>query len=320
MRFAAIDVGTNTTRLLVAEAEGRSYRDLDRRLLFTRLGEGVDAGARIKPEAMKRTLEAIAEYCSVCGEFGVQQISIAGTSALRDAANREAFLKAAEKLVGVPARALSGDEEAWLSFWGATADLIDGPCLVCDIGGGSTEFILGVPRSDTLLRTSLDLGSVRLTERFLHSDPPATEEMLLMESAIDEALEVVDHVIPGSSGARLVGLGGTVTTVAAIHLGIEHYRPEIIHLAELSSGEVNEIYHSLAGMTVEQRMSLPNLPQGRADVIVAGASILSRTMARWSLDGVLVSEKDILDGLVLQMIQAQGPGPMPGPDDERSIG
>jgi exopolyphosphatase/guanosine-5'-triphosphate,3'-diphosphate pyrophosphatase len=157
MRVAAIDVGTNTTRLLVAEAHGPGYRELDRRLSYTRIGEGVDAQGRIQPEAMKRTLGAIAEFCSICGEFGVQQISIAGTSAVRDAVNRESFLQAAERLAGAPARALSGEEEARLSFTGATAELIEELCLVCDIGGGSTELILGAPHSDAILRTSLDM-------------------------------------------------------------------------------------------------------------------------------------------------------------------
>ncbi len=308
MRVAAIDVGTNTTRLLVAEAHGGTYRELDRRLSYTRLGEGVDAQSRIQPEAMKRTLGAIAEFCSVCGEFGVQQISIAGTSAVRDASNRESFLQAAEQLAGVPAKALSGEEEAQLSFMGATAELVDGLRLVCDIGGGSTEFILGEPHSEELLRTSLNVGSVRLTERFLKSDPPATEEMLMLEAAIDAALEDVDHAIGEIAEARLVGLGGTVTTLAAINLEIERYQPELIHLAELDGGEVTRIYHLLAGMSVEERSTLPCLPKGRADVIVAGASILSRVMARWSFPAVLVSERDILEGLVLQMVHLQKPG------------
>ncbi len=302
MRIAAIDVGTNTTRLLVAEGNGSSYRDLDRRLAFTRLGEGVDSSGRLTAAAIKRTLSAIAEYCSICGEFGVQQMKIAGTSAVRDAANRETFLSAVEELSGAPAVALSGEDEARLSFWGATADLAPDRYLVCDIGGGSTEFVLGVPGAAELRRVSLDLGSVRLTERFLKSDPPGIEEIILLEAAIDEALTTADAVMGDVGDARLVGLGGTITTLAAIHLGLEVYKPEVTHGALLTARAVNEMYQRLARTPLDARASLPMLPKGRADVIVAGGSILSRTMAHWGLEEVRVSEKDILDGLVLEML------------------
>jgi exopolyphosphatase/guanosine-5'-triphosphate,3'-diphosphate pyrophosphatase len=312
MRVAAIDVGTNTTRLLIAEAQGTGYRELDRRLTFTRLGEGVDSGKVIQPVAMKRTLAAIAEFCSLCGEFGVEKVQVAGTSAVRDAQNSSDFLKAAGKLSGSPAVALTGDQEARLSFWGATGDLEASRCLVCDIGGGSTEFVLGTPSAEIAGRISLDIGSVRLTERYLVSDPPATEEILFMEAAIDELLARADAQIQNGSEAVFVGLGGTVTTLAAIHLGLDRYEPESVDRTSLRRESLDALYRNLARMTLAERSRIPVLPEGRADVIVAGAAILSRIMARWSFDQVVVSEKDILDGLVLQMMGRLDDQGMPG--------
>jgi exopolyphosphatase/guanosine-5'-triphosphate,3'-diphosphate pyrophosphatase len=302
MRLAAIDVGTNTTRLLIAEALGSGYRELDRRLTFTRLGEGVDSGKVIRPEAMKRTLAAIAEFCSLCGEFGVERVKVAGTSAVRDAGNSAEFLEAAATLSGSPAVALTGEEEARLSFWGATADLAAPRCLVCDIGGGSTELVLGKPAREIAGRVSVDLGSVRLTERFLVSDPPATEEILLMEAAIDDLLATIDDRIPGASGAMFLGLGGTVTTLAAIYLGLDRYVADTVDQTTLRRDSLDALYRNLARMNLAERSRIPVLPEGRADVRVAGAGILSRILARWSFAEVVVSEKDILDGLILQML------------------
>lgn len=312
MRLAAIDVGTNTTRLLIAEAQGTTYRELERRLTFTRLGEGVDTKKVIAPVAMKRTLAAIAEFCSVCGEFGVEKLTVAGTSAVRDARNSGDFLKAAEKLAGAPAVALSGDQEARLSFWGATGDLLAGECLVCDIGGGSTEFVMGIPSSNIAGRISLDMGSVRLSERYCVSDPPATEEILTMEAAIDDMLGSVDEQIPGAQGALFVGLGGTVTTLAAISRGLDRYLPELVARSSLRRQSLDALYRNLARMTLAERFRIPLLPKGRADVIVAGAAILSRILAHWSFDEAVVSEKDILDGLLLQMMGRLDEEGLPG--------
>lgn len=302
LRVAAVDVGTNTTRLLVAEAAPGGYRDLDRRLLFTRLGQGVDARGEIAPEAIERTLRALAEFCAVSGEFGVERLRVAGTSALRDAANREAFLRGAARLAGVEPEVLSGDDEARLSFLGATRELGPGRYLVCDIGGGSTEFVLGDSNGQVAGRISLDIGSVRLTERHLASDPAATEEVLLMEGAIDAALEAADGAVPGAGEATFVGVAGTVTSLAAMRLGLDRYDPSRTHHLRLRRTEVDDLYRRLAGMALEERRRIPGLDPGRADVIVAGASILSRAMARWEFGRVVVSEKDILDGLVLEML------------------
>lgn len=197
---------------------------------------------------------------------------------------------------------LTGDQEARLSFWGATDDLSASNCLVCDIGGGSTEFVLGTPSSEIAGRISVDIGSVRLTERYCVSDPPATEEILTMESAIDEKLEQVDSQVPVGSEAVLVGLGGTVTTLAAIYLGRDRYVPELVDRTTLGRESLDALYRNLARMTVAERSRIPLLPEGRADVIVAGAAILSRILARWSFSEVVVSNKDILDGLLLQMM------------------
>lgn len=302
MRLAAIDVGTNTTRLLVVENTAEGHRDLDRRLLFTRLGGGVDAEETISAEAIRRTLGAVAEFCAVCGDFGVGQLRIAGTSALRDASNREEFLRGVRELAGVEPEVLSGGEEARLSFLGVTSDLPPGRWLVCDIGGGSTEFVLGTSGDEPEVRLSLDVGSVRLTERFLRSDPLAAEELLLMEAAVDDALEKAARDLSGAGGARLVGVAGTVTSLAAVHLGLRAYDPARTHHLRLSRSSVDLLYHRLASMSLDERLEIPSLPEGRADVIVAGASILVRAMEKWSFEEVTVSEEDILDGLVLEML------------------
>ena len=302
MRVAAIDVGTNTTRLIVAEVTAGGYRDLDRKLTFTRLGEGVGSSRQLKPEAIERTLKSVAEYLALAGELGATRIRIAGTSALRDAGNRDEFMAGAEKLAGSTAEILVGEEEARLSFLGATFGMASGRYLVCDIGGGSTEFVLG-GGSGVSAQISLDIGAVRLTERYLVADPPATEEMLLMEAAIDDELDVAVERIGEDPSASFVGVAGTVTTMAAIHLGLESYDSARTHHLVLTKKAIDDLYHMLASMGLQRRRSIRAMPSGRADVIVAGASILSRAMRRWNLEQVTVSERDILDGLVIDLIQ-----------------
>ncbi|MGI8427100.1 MAG: exopolyphosphatase [Actinomycetota bacterium] len=304
MRVAAIDVGTNTTRLLVAEhkSPGNRYRDLDRRLRFTRLGEGVDAAGRLQFVAMKRTLAAVAEFLAVCGEFGVEKVRVAGTSALRDARNSDEFLSGVAKLAAVKPEILGGEEEARLSFSGATAALPDGVYVVCDIGGGSTELVGGSKGpAGEFKAISVNLGAVRLTERFLLSDPAAPEEMVSMEAAIESGLAEADSVMPPDQ-AQLVGLAGSVTTLAAMYLGLESYDPEQTHEMVLPRAAVDSLYLDLARRTSKERSSIPGLIEGRADIIVAGTSILAKVMSRWSFDQLIVSERDILDGLVLEII------------------
>lgn len=303
MRCACVDIGTNTTRLLVAEGSANGYRQIDRRLSFTRLGHGVDEGGVLRPDAIERTVRVVGEYCALAGEFGVTSLRIAATSAVRDARNAQEFVDAAGKVSGVKVEVLSGDEEGTLSFLGATQELEPQLCVVCDIGGGSTEFVLGVPGSAPTGRVSVNIGSVRLTERFLRTDPPATEELILMEAFIDETLGEVEATLAQIKAARLVGVAGTVTALAAIHLGLEDYDPSVTHLARLTQGALDSTYFHLAQLTTAQRERYPALPQGRADVIVAGASILSRTMRMWTFADLVVSEKDILDGLVIETLR-----------------
>jgi exopolyphosphatase/guanosine-5'-triphosphate,3'-diphosphate pyrophosphatase len=312
MRLAAIDVGTNTTRLLVAQTAPGGYRELDRRLIFTRLGEGLDATGGIGQQALNRTLQAVAEFCAVAGEFGVERIRLAATSPVREARNREDFLAAAHRLAGVEPEVLEGGKEAFLSFKGATYELGAGRYLVCDIGGGSTELLLGAsgkPEEEAEGFASLDIGSVRLTERFLGSDPPDQEEITAMEAGIDDALLATDAKLPGAASARLVGVAGTVTSLAALGLGLKKYDPAQTHLLSLGLDDVRRLYSVLAGMRLEDRKQLPSLPEGRADVIVAGAAILSRVMEKWAFQELTVSEKDILDGLVMEMLQEGSASP-----------
>lgn len=307
MRVAAIDVGTNTTRLLVAETArtyGR-YHDLSRRLMFTRLGQGVDSAGKINEEAMKRTLDAIGAYAAECGEFGVERLRLGTTSAVRDASNRDEFLGAAKRLAGVEPEVLEGSKEAELSFEGAVSDLEPGKYLVCDIGGGSTEFFLGSTLQGDGMKSggiSLDIGSVRLTERVISHDPPTGDELERLAEEVKTALDKARRAIPDVSSAKLVGVAGTVTTLASLHLGLLDYDPSKTHHLRLAASDVRELYSKLSRMTIKSRRELKAMPAGRADVIVAGAAIFELVMSAWSFDQAIVSERDILDGLVLGLL------------------
>lgn len=306
MRVAAIDVGTNTTRLLIAETTSspERYRDLDRQLRFTRLGQGVDADRKIKAEAIRRTLDAISAYCAICGEVGVERIRLAATSAMRDASNRDDFVGPARELAGVEPEIIDGEVEAALSFRGAVDDLDPGSYAVCDIGGGSTELITGssLDSSGAPMGISLDIGSVRLTERLLPSDPPTSEELGALASEVTNALADADGIIAKAEPSKFVGVAGTVTSLAALQLGLKVYDPARTHHFRLSRIAAESLYTRLSQLTTRAREKLPAMPKGRADVIVAGSCILLTMMERWSFDEVIVSERDILDGLVLEMI------------------
>ncbi len=230
-RVAAIDIGTNSVRLLVAEVDGATPRDakvvaVDRRMRITRLGQGVDGSGALAPEAMERTTAVLREYRDALAEHGVTEVRATATSAARDASNRDEFFTAAHDALGVSPELLSGEEEAALSFLGATADLdAPAPYLVVDIGGGSTEFVLGTDEPVGLV--SLDMGCVRITEQFIYSDPPAPEELSNAVAVVRDLVADVPRVIPGApDAATLVGLAGTVTTVAAVELGHPRVRPE----------------------------------------------------------------------------------------------
>jgi len=306
-RVAAVDIGTNSVRLLVADVDGTSPRDakivpLDRRMRITRLGQGVDRSRALAPEAIARTTAVLREYHDVLAEFGITQVRATATSAARDATNRAEFFTAATDALGVTPELLSGEEEAALSFLGATADLdAPAPYLVVDIGGGSTEFVLGTDAPVGLV--SLDLGCVRITEQFIHSDPPAPEELSNAVAVVRDLVAEVPRAIPGALDAvTLVGLAGTVTTVAAVEQGLPEYDPEKIHHFRLTREAAEDVFRTLATESAEQRKHNPGLEPGRVDVIVGGAAVLVGIFRVLGFDDMLVSEADILDGLVRSQV------------------
>ncbi|MGI8983278.1 MAG: exopolyphosphatase [Acidimicrobiales bacterium] len=297
---AGIDCGTNSTRLLVADGSGQAMARLMR---ITRLGQSVDATGRLSEEAIARTVAVLAEYRQVLDHHGVEQVRMTATSAARDAANRDEFFAAATAAVGVTPELLGGDEEARLSFLGAASELDDedGPFLVVDIGGGSTEFAVGAGvEPDGVLST--DIGCVRITEKFLHSDPPAPEELSQAFDVVRGHLDDVARVIPSAAEARrFVGLAGTVTTMAAIELGLATYDRDRVHHFVLTRAAAEDVFRTLATESRRQRAHNPGLEEARADVIVGGAIIVTAIMRYFGLSECLVSEADILDGLVLSL-------------------
>jgi exopolyphosphatase/guanosine-5'-triphosphate,3'-diphosphate pyrophosphatase len=311
-RVGAIDCGTNSIRLLIADVDqsSESLTDLVRRMEIVRLGHGVDKTGVIAPEAMSRTVARAHEYAAQCSALGVERVRFVATSASRDARNAQEFVvgvRDAFAAFGVAPEVVTGHEEASLSFRGATGDLrsagIPGPYLVVDLGGGSTEFVRGTV--DVEQARSVDVGCVRLTERHLRSDPPTPGEIADaiedIEAAIDQAAEVVDfHGI-----STLVGLAGSVTTITAHALGLTKYDPERIHLSQLPAAQIIDACTSLVSMTRAQRVALPFMHEGRADVIGAGAlvwrTIVQRLQREADITRVVTSEHDILDGIALSI-------------------
>jgi exopolyphosphatase/guanosine-5'-triphosphate,3'-diphosphate pyrophosphatase len=298
--LAGIDCGTNSTRLLVADETGRT---VERLMRITRLGQGVDATGRLAEEAIARTVAVLEEYRQVLDQHGVERVRMTATSAARDASNRDAFFSAATTAVGATPELLGGDEEARLSFLGATSDLDadDGPFLVVDIGGGSTEFAVGSSgEPDGVLST--DIGCVRVTEKFLHSDPPAPEELSQAFDVVRGHLDDVARVIPSVAEVRrFVGLAGTVTTMAAVELGLADYDRDRIHHFVLTRAAAEDVFRTMATESRRQRVHNPGLEEARADVIVGGAIIVTAIMRYFDFAECLVSEADILDGLVLSL-------------------
>lgn len=295
---AAVDCGTNSTRLLVAGPDGSS---LDRRMRITRLGQGVDATGVLATEAIERTIAVLREFRAVMDEHGVGRVRMTATSAARDAANRGDFFAAAEAVIGTRPELLPGDDEARLSFRGAVSelDLAQGPFLVADIGGGSTEFAVGTTEAEGVV--SVDIGCVRLSEKFLHHDPPTAVELSQALSVVHDYLDDVARDLPASTEAkRLVGLAGTVTTVAAVELGLPYERDRIHHF-ELTRDAAEDVFRTLATEKCADRIHNPGLEEARADVIVGGAAILVSIMRYFEHPTCLVSEADILDGLVLSL-------------------
>ncbi|MFD3521450.1 exopolyphosphatase [Streptomyces sp. NPDC058653] len=301
-RVAAVDCGTNSIRLLVADADPATGElvDLDRRMTIVRLGQDVDRTGRLAPEALERTFAACREYARIIEGHGVDRVRFVATSASRDAENRDDFVRGVLGILGVEPEVITGDQEAEYSFTGATKELtgrtdLAEPYLVVDIGGGSTEFVVGTDR--VTAARSVDIGCVRMTERHRPGSPAAPGEITAIRGDIDAALGTVGKSVPLGDARTLVGLAGSVTTVAAIALGLPAYDSAAIHHSRIPFERVREITGMLLSATHEERAAIPVMHPGRVDVIAAGALILLTIMERTGADEVVVSEHDILDGI-----------------------
>jgi exopolyphosphatase / guanosine-5'-triphosphate,3'-diphosphate pyrophosphatase len=311
-RVAAIDCGTNSIRLLIADVPPTgAHRDVLRRLEIVRLGEGVDATGRLAPAAIERTRRVLAEYAAEARARGATAVRMVATSATRDAANRADFEEMVLATLGTRPDVVTGREEAELSFLGATASLDAAaaahgappprpPFLVVDIGGGSTEFVLGDAAGVRAAR-SVDVGCVRLTERHLHGDPPSPEEIERTEADLRAALDAVREEVPVAEAATLVGLAGSVTTVAALALKLPEYDGATIHGSRITAADVRRVTADLLAATRARRAAEPVMHPGRVDVIGAGALVLRVIMDELGFDEVVVSEHDILDGIALRL-------------------
>ncbi|WP_411106888.1 exopolyphosphatase [Streptomyces sp. cmx-4-9] len=308
-RVAGIDCGTNSIRLLVADCDPATGElvELDRRMTVVRLGQDVDRTGRLAPEALERTFAACRAYAEVIKELGAERIRFVATSASRDAENRDEFVRGVLDILGVEPEVISGDQEAAFSFTGATreltgADHLDKPFLVVDIGGGSTEFVVG---ADTVRAArSVDVGCVRMTERHLVvdgvvTDPPTEAQIDAVRADIDAALDLAAASVPLAEARTLVGLAGSVTTVAAIALGLTAYDSQAIHHSRISYEQVREVTGRMLASTHAERAAIPVMHPGRVDVIGAGALVLLAVMERIGAREVVVSEHDILDGIAI---------------------
>ncbi|MFF5206645.1 exopolyphosphatase [Streptosporangium sp. NPDC000396] len=310
-RVAAIDCGTNSVRLLIADINADTLTDVERRMEIVRLGQGVDETGRLAPEALERTFTAMRGYAKLIDQHGASAVRVVATSATRDAANRQEFVDGVREIFGVEPEVVTGAEEAELSFAGATRDLVrlspetglptpDGtrpPYLVVDIGGGSTEFVIGSTHVEAAL--SVDIGCVRLTERHLRGvgAPLPAEVVEAVVADIDDALDRVSGEIPVERALTLVGLAGSVTTVAGIALELPEYDPDKIHHSRIPANRAYSVSGRLLEMTHDERAAIPVMHPGRVDVIGAGALILARILERYGFTEVVVSEHDILDGI-----------------------
>jgi exopolyphosphatase / guanosine-5'-triphosphate,3'-diphosphate pyrophosphatase len=313
-RVAAVDCGTNSIRLLIADVDPdrATLTDVDRRMEIVRLGQGVDTTGRLAPDALDRTLTALSGYAALVAEQGAEAVRMVATSATRDAANADEFVRRVTEVLGTGPEVLSGDGEARLSFLGATAELgpqVPSPFLVVDIGGGSTEFVLGAD-GEVTSALSVDIGCVRMTERHLRADPPTGPQIAAATADIDAAITSAAAVVDVTQARTLVGLAGSVTTVAGIALDLPGYDPERLHHTRISAAQVHEVTTRLLAQTRAERARIPVMHPGRIDVIGAGALILDRLMIQLGLAEVLVSEHDILDGIAWSIAT---PDPVPSP-------
>ncbi|WP_432056148.1 exopolyphosphatase [Streptomyces sp. bgisy022] len=306
-RVAAIDCGTNSIRLLVADVDPGTgeLTDLDRRMTIVRLGEGVDRTGRLAPQALQRTFAACREYAEIIERHGAERLRFVATSASRDAGNRDDFVRGVVDILGVEPEVITGDQEAEFSFTGATKELtgrtdLHRPFLVVDIGGGSTEFVVGDDR--VRAARSVDIGCVRMTERHLVrdgavTDPPAPEQVAAMRADIEAALDLAEKTVPLREARTLVGLAGSVTTVSAIAQDLPAYDSAAIHHSRISRERVREISDRLLRSTHAERAAIGSIHPGRVDVIAAGALVLLAVMERMDAREVVASEHDILDGI-----------------------
>ena len=305
-RVAALDCGTNSIRLLIAEenAGASTFTEISRKMSIVKLGEGVDKNKAFLPDAISRTLAALKVFAAEIAEAKVAKVRFCATSATRDAQNRDEFLIPVEQILGITPEVISGEEEAKLSFLGATQALSksDGPFLVIDIGGGSTEFVFGSDHVDAA--RSVNIGCVRMSERHFKNDPPTQSEIEGAREDIKNAIALAAEVVPIRNAKTLVAVAGTATTVAAAALNLAKYDSDLIHLAKISSKETRRVSDWLLTLTRQERSDLGYMHPGRVDVIAAGSLVLAEIIEAAGLESFVASENDILDGMVWSMLNA----------------
>lgn len=296
-RVAAIDCGTNSIRLLIADITGGNFREIYRTMEIVRLGQGVDKNKAFHPDALDRTLKATALFAEEIARRGVERMRFCATSATRDASNRELFIDGVKSLLGVAPEVISGEEEAALSFKGATKELrgVGAPYLVIDIGGGSTEFVFGSERVE--FAKSQNIGCVRMSERHFSSIPPQAEEIAGAKADIDEAIKGAAEIVPITEAKTLIAVAGTATTVAAAALGLSTYDRHSIHLSRISAEKTHQVSEMFLSLNRDEIAALGYMHPGRVDVIGAGSLVLSRIMALTGAKEFVASESDILDGM-----------------------
>lgn len=296
-RVAAIDCGTNSIRLLIADITDGKFKEVLRTMEIVRLGQGVDQNKSFHPDAINRTLLAVEKFAQLIASKGVEKIRFCATSATRDAGNRELFTDGVERILGVKVEVIPGEQEAALSFIGATKELSqsDGPFLVVDIGGGSTEFVFGSKTVESA--KSVNIGCVRMSERHLNLQPPTMASIAEAIIDIDIAITQAAKEVPITEAKSLVAVAGTATTVAAAALKLENYDRHLIHLSRISAKSVFQVAASFQSMNKDQLANLGYMHPGRVDVITAGALVLSRIMAATGASEFIASESDILDGI-----------------------
>lgn len=298
MKLASIDIGTNSMRLLITDYE-KEFQHREKYVDITRIGRGVDHRGYISEEAMERNLRSLKKFVDQARRENCEEIFIMGTSALRDSKNRQEFVDRAKKETGLMIDIISGEEEALLGFYGVASDLQEsGYVLIIDIGGGSTEFILGDKRQGILFTKSENIGSVRLTEKFLREDPPSMRELAEMEAFIRRIAEETVDILRTYPIKKLIGIGGTATSLSAMVQQLEPYESEKVHRSLIFKAEVEAIFCELVLRTLSQRMEMPGLQPERADVIIAGTHILCTLMKMLSMNEILISEYDNLEGLI----------------------